>query len=403
MPTSPTWAFRSKLRRRAFNWRGTRRAIDVIKAALAEITRAARSDPALAGEGAVLFLEKVSPAIREIDSSSGALGSAMDSAVSQLVPLIAAAPVARPLREKWLERLFEAYQEDDPPYIESLGDRWGELCAGADLAAAWADRLLPGVQLMLADRRKGVYAYTRSTPPCLSALFSAGRLDELLEVLASDPRPFPPEQVWAARVHAARGDVDRAVQTLDALRSPYIGSGALAALAEQFLIDAGRADEAYRRYALEARAGGTYLAQYRAIARRYPDLEPDRILNDLIASTPGDEGRWFATAKTLGRHELALTLARQRPVDPKTLLRASEAQLKSKPAFALEVAQAALRWMAAGEGYEISAAEVWAARGLVRTASAALGTGLDADALVAQSVVGEGAAARWVRECLESD
>jgi hypothetical protein len=41
------------------------------------------------------------------------------------VPLIAAAPVPRRVREEWLERLLDAIQEDDPPYIESLGEHWG--------------------------------------------------------------------------------------------------------------------------------------------------------------------------------------------------------------------------------------------------------------------------------------
>ena len=36
----------------------------------------ARTDPALAGEGAVLLLEKIAPAVNQIDSSSGALGKA---------------------------------------------------------------------------------------------------------------------------------------------------------------------------------------------------------------------------------------------------------------------------------------------------------------------------------------
>ena len=102
-----------------------------------------RTDAALAGDGAVLLLEKVSPAVCEIDSSSGALGNATHSLVGTLVPIIAAAPVTAPTRQKWLERLFNAYQEDDPPYIESLGHHWGELCASPMIASRWADDLLP--------------------------------------------------------------------------------------------------------------------------------------------------------------------------------------------------------------------------------------------------------------------
>ena len=73
MTTAPAWAFRASLRRRAFGWSGTAKAIDTLNAAVADIAAMPRIDPALAGEGAVLLLEKVFPAVCEINSSSGAL------------------------------------------------------------------------------------------------------------------------------------------------------------------------------------------------------------------------------------------------------------------------------------------------------------------------------------------
>ena len=127
--TARTWAFRARFRRQAFGWSGTRKAIERLNEALREIEHVAHSDPALAAEGAVLLLEKLSPAVGHIDSSSGALGNATAGVVETLVPLIAAAQVPRRVREKWLERLFDAIQDDDPPYIESLGEHWGALCA----------------------------------------------------------------------------------------------------------------------------------------------------------------------------------------------------------------------------------------------------------------------------------
>src|SRR5205085_10619745 len=105
-------------------------------------------------EGAVLLLEKLSPAVSGIDSSSGALGNATAGVVEKMVPLIAAAPVPRRLREKWLERLFDAIQDDDPPYIESLGEHWGALCADPALASHWADQLLPLVQHVMGKTQK---------------------------------------------------------------------------------------------------------------------------------------------------------------------------------------------------------------------------------------------------------
>jgi hypothetical protein len=45
--------------------------------------------PVLAAESAVLFLEKLAPAIEKVDSSSGGIGSAVKRAIETLVPIIA--------------------------------------------------------------------------------------------------------------------------------------------------------------------------------------------------------------------------------------------------------------------------------------------------------------------------
>ena len=95
MTTTHTWAFRASFRLNAFGWSGTRKAIERLNEAVGEIERMARTDPALAGEGAVLLLEKLSPAVNQIDSSSGALGNATNGVVEKMVPLIAAAPVPK--------------------------------------------------------------------------------------------------------------------------------------------------------------------------------------------------------------------------------------------------------------------------------------------------------------------
>ena len=96
------------------------------------------------GEGAVLLLEKLSTAVNQIDSSSGALGNATNGVVEKMVPLIVAAPVPRRVREKWLERLLETIQEDDPPYIEALGEHCGALFADpSDGAGECSRRSVP--------------------------------------------------------------------------------------------------------------------------------------------------------------------------------------------------------------------------------------------------------------------
>jgi hypothetical protein len=65
-----------------------------IKEAVAEIRKAARSDPRRGAEGAVLFLERVAPAIEHVDGSSGSIGTAVHRAIEQLVPIIAAASIS---------------------------------------------------------------------------------------------------------------------------------------------------------------------------------------------------------------------------------------------------------------------------------------------------------------------
>jgi hypothetical protein len=72
-----TWTFRSRFRAGAFGWRSDL-PIKRIKEAVAEIKKAAREDKVLGAEGAVIFLEKVSGALEHVDSSSGAIGTAVN-------------------------------------------------------------------------------------------------------------------------------------------------------------------------------------------------------------------------------------------------------------------------------------------------------------------------------------
>ena len=266
------WAFRSRFRRDAFGWKGSKLAIERIHEALSEIRALARQDPATAAEGAVLLLERLSPALSRIDSSSGALGNATHAAVQQLVPLISGAPVGTAVRMKWLDRLFRAIQEDDPPYIESLGDHWGELCGTAEIASAWADRLLPTQRSVLHERKRGTYAFFAGTTLCYSALFEAGRHDELLDLLALDPRPIWPYLVWGARVLAERGQVDEAIAYVREHAGSTTSLETIARFAEEQLLKAGRRAEAFDQYALLANQANSHLSTFRALAKKYPEL-----------------------------------------------------------------------------------------------------------------------------------
>ncbi|HEX7324719.1 MAG TPA: hypothetical protein VF292_05135 [Rhodanobacteraceae bacterium] len=394
--TSGAWAFRRTLRRSAFGWRGTRLAITRLKEALAEIRTVARRDPARAAEGAVLLLEKVSPAVCNIDSSSGALGSAVQAVVAELVPIIAAAKVSDAVRDAWLRRLFDAIQDDDPPYIESLGDAWGELCVTAERASRWVDELLPTVRRVIADGKAGRFGWFPGTGACYSALFKAGRHDELLDLIAADSPTIWQFQVWGARVYAARGEADTAIAYMDRFRDRQ--PEAFAAFAEELLLGAGRRSEAYAQYAIAANQRNSYLATYRAIAKRYPEIEPDKLLDDLIASTPGEEGKWFATARALKLFDRALALACRSPTEPKTLIRAASAEIAARPQFACDAGLLALHWIALGYGYEITGADINDAVKVIRQAGVQLGRPDEVEAMIdAIAVRCPGDLGEWMR------
>jgi len=87
------WEFLARFRRHAFGWK-SQPAIKRIKEAVSEIKKVARKDKLLTAEGAVLFLEKVSPALEHVDSSSGSIGTAVNNAIAALVDIIATTPAA---------------------------------------------------------------------------------------------------------------------------------------------------------------------------------------------------------------------------------------------------------------------------------------------------------------------
>ena len=394
------WEFRTRFRRAAFGWKGSKLAIKRIHEALAEIRAVARQDRATAAEGAVLFLEKLSPAVNQIDGSSGALGSATYAAVLELVPVISDAPVECAVRKKWLDRLFEAIQEDDPPYIESLGEHWGELCATTALASSWADQLLPTQLSVLRDRKSGVYAYFAGTTLCYSALFKAARHDELLELLAMDPRPIWHYLVWGARVLVARGQVDEAIAYVRERAGSNTSLEAIALFAEDALLKAGRRAEAFDQYALLANQANSNLSTFRALAKKYPELAPDKLMEHLIASTPGEPGKWFATAKTLKQFDRAIALAWASPCDPKTLTRAARDHLIKQPGFAMQAALAALHWMSMGHGYELIGLDVLEAHRLAIDAARTTQQVDKAQATVEQVLAPDRPMSAWMRRSL---
>jgi hypothetical protein len=266
------WAFRARFRREAFGWK-PQPAITRVREAVAEIKKVSKGRPVVAAEGAVLFLERVSPALAHVDGSSGAIGTAVNRAIEELVPIIAAAPVDTAKRQAWLERLYEAHAADEIPYIETLGDYWGELCVTKDIASRWADREI-GITRHALSPDPNTRGHYHGTIACLAALHGAERYAEIVALLA--PEKFWSYKRWAVKALAAMGKKAEAIRLAESSRGPWTSNADVARLCEQILLSSGLVDEAFTKYAAEANRVGTYLATFRAVSTSTGRSRPRR-------------------------------------------------------------------------------------------------------------------------------
>jgi len=350
------WIFPTRFRTSAYSWKASRLACQRLREAVAEIKRVAKTDPIFGAEGAVLLIEKLWPALQHVDTSSGALGTAVNKALDALIPIIIKAPADENTRNKWLDRLWQAMEDDGVDYLGPVGDRWGEVCGSVEVAGRWADDLVSTLRSCWSDPNPGNYFHGATA--CLSCLLVAGRHQELLELLELHRYPMWHYRRYGVEAFLALGKKAEAIQYAEASRGLNQPDAAIDQACEEILISSGLHEEAYQRYGLSAAVGNSYIGRFRAVAKRYPMKVPSQILADLIATTPGEEGKWFATAKDLKLYDLALDLANRTPCDPKTLTRAARDYLDAEPAFALGSAMAALRWLSEGWGYEVTSADV---------------------------------------------
>jgi len=355
MAAKHTWTFKARLRSRAFGWRGSHLACQRLKEAVTEIKKVARADPVTAGDGFVSLMERIWPAFQDVDTSSGALGGQVFWAQDELSPIAISAPADRKTRDKWLDRLWQAIEDDGVDYLSLVGSQWGELCGSREVASCWADRFLGLLRTAWSDPRPG--NYVRGTSVCLSSLLAAERHQELLEVLALRRFPFWPDRKFGMQALLAEGRMEEALAYAEASRGLNQPDAAIDAACEKILLDLGRVDEAYERYALTANGSSTGLATFSAIAKKYPGYDQKKILLDLATSS-GEPGRWFAAAKDAGCLDLALEFAKTGRTDPRTLSRASRDLLKNDDRFSLEVGRLALQRMLEGYGYELTGMDV---------------------------------------------
>jgi hypothetical protein len=193
----------------------------------------------------------------------------------------------------------------------------------------------------------GEFEYFKGTQAAFSALYAAGRHDELFALIAKSGYRYTSwsYREWGAKVLVAAGKHREAIAYAEGAKGLNI-----AMFCERVLLETGFGEEAYARYALAATYATTNLATLRAIVKKYPQIPRETVLHDLVASQPGQEGKWFAAAKDAGFFKLAIELANRSPSDPRTLTRAARDYAVKQPEFALAAGMTALRGIASEWG-----------------------------------------------------
>lgn len=364
------WTFAARFRAGAYGWRGSALASKRLKEAVTEIRKVARTDPVLATDGVVHLMERLWPALEKIDTSSGALGSAVNRTIDELLPVLIEAPADLPTRNKWTDRLYEAVMDDGVDYLAQVEAAWGDICAFPELANRWVEALLAPLRDCWSKEGQG-FVWFKGAAICLSSLVKAGRHVELEELLSLQQRRSWYFEKFGAEALVRQGRVDEAVARAEAClsESPNTSWG-VSPFCERVLLQAGRRDEAYRRYGRASAGHATYLGTYRAIIRKYPERDPRQVLLDLAGTA--ERGKWFAAAKEAGFLDLALKFAAE-AANPGTLARAARDFVKSNPEWAARVAVLALREFVTGVGYEPERDATIMAFNALTSASTAMG------------------------------
>jgi hypothetical protein len=346
------WKFKAHFRGGVYGWKGTALATKRMKEAVSEIKKVARTDSALAGEGAVELMCRLYPACEHIDGSSGSLGTALNKTIAALVPILITADWDMNARGRLLEDLYEAVCNDGWSILSQVEDCWGEICVYPGLANLWADRLVPFLKDVWSGASSG---HVTGDGICLSCLLYTQRYDELRQLIALDRfKLWSNGRFWAAAL-VKQGEIDVAIAYAESIRDFHEGkydNASIDDFCEKTLLEAGRAEEAYDKYGLRIREYGTYVSIYRSLVSKYPQRDARQILLDLMAKT-GERGKWFAAAKDAEFLDIALACARSGQADPATLLRATRDFADREPQFAVEVGIESIKALLSGTSYEL--------------------------------------------------
>lgn len=377
MANKPThkWAFKPGMRTGAYSWKSSAKAIGRLKSASAEIRTVSRTNPITAAEGVIALAQRIWPAFEHIDTSSGALGNAVRRTLEEVLPILIEAPADEKTRAKWLEQLREAIEDDGVDYLAPIADRFGQIAAYPDLMNLHADRDLDMIRAAWAAHTQ--FTHVTSGTLTLSCLLEAGRYNDLTALLALKKTSLWFDMKFGAEALQRQGREDQALAFAEALLKDdrrQWDHFEIAQFCEAILVRQGREDEAYGRFGLPTAGGNTYLAMWRDLVKRYPDLDARRILEDLI-ETQGTKGKWFAAAKTAKYLDIALECAAHPDAAPATLIRAARDFAIKEPAFAAQVGLHAIAHLLAGRGYEPSPLDIDEAVTHVMAASARIRQG----------------------------
>ncbi len=398
------WKFLATVDRQTFASGKPATAVRTLRQAVSELRRTAKTQPLIAAEGVFELLVRLGPALAPVDESSGSLEHAVARTLDATVELARGA-ASCPQYDGWLDQLAHAvvYEGADTTGCvhQAISLRWGSLCGTRAAAERWIERLLPDVVRQWSTPE----GYAVGGLACLSCLSACGHHTRVLELLKCRPVPIWVERQFGVHALVELDRIDEALtyaQYSNPLGHHY--DSEIARTCEALLLANGQRERAYRSFAIAAGQRQNCLQTYRTLAAKYPEVPESTLLSDLVASTPGEEGRWFATARHLRFFQLALELAKQTPCDPKTLHRAAADHLAQDPAYAGELARAALKWLIAGFGVEISAEDVYASYDLAKKALARSDRGVAGVVLLNRELKGlcdaPTQAASWVRSLL---
>ncbi|HJY47246.1 MAG TPA: hypothetical protein VJ349_01145 [Stellaceae bacterium] len=351
MTSGHRWAFKARFRAHAYGWRGSSLASTRLKEAVREIKSVAKSDRVLAAEGCVSLMERLWPALEDIDTSTGALGGAIHRTLDELIPILISAPADVKMRRAGLERLYQAVMDDGVQYLSPAEDRWGEIAVYPEFMAEYAERLRALIRRVWVDEPPG--GHVIGTAICLSCLLEAGRYGDMIELLACARMKWWYWHRFGAEALVRQGAWDAAIAYADGCRTAQgYDDRQIDRYCEDVLIKCGRADDAYHRYGLKTATGPTYLAIFRDTVKRYPDRDRRQVLLDLI-ETRGEIGKWFAAAKDAGLLDVALLCARDQAAEPAILVRAARDFAAKEPKFAAQIGVIALGRVLDSSGHDL--------------------------------------------------